>query len=87
MPRSIWKKPYFLNYLKNTKNKKKIWCRDSMILPEFINKSFSIHNGKNFLNVIVNEEMIGHKIGEFCSTRKKKIIKNKKNQLKKWEKR
>ena len=55
----------------------KVWSRRSIILPEFLNQKFEIHNGKNFVPLHVNEEMIGHKFGEFSSTRKKTIHKKK----------
>lgn len=50
---------------------KKIWSRRSVILPHFIERRFEIHNGKEFINLKVSEEMIGHKFGEFALTRKK----------------
>ena len=50
---------------------KKIWSRRSVILPHFIERRFEIHNGKQFINLKVSEEMIGHKFGEFALTRKK----------------
>ena len=56
------------NQLKGTK---KIWSRRSVILPHFIDRRFEIHNGKQFINLKVSEEMIGHKFGEFALTRKK----------------
>jgi ribosomal protein S19 len=55
----------------------KIWSRRSIILPEFLSQQFEIHNGKDFISLQVNEEMIGHKFGEFSSTRKKTIHKKK----------
>lgn len=57
----------------------RVWSRRSFILPEFIDQSFEIYNGKQFILFKVNEDMIGHKFGEFASTRKKTIHK-KKNQ-------
>jgi len=47
----------------------KTWARDCTIVPEFINFTFMIHNGKNFTKLYVVEEMIGHKLGEFSPTR------------------
>ena len=44
--------------------------RNSTILPYHIGKSISIHNGKNFTNLLISKEMIGHKLGEFVKTRK-----------------
>ncbi len=47
----------------------KTWARACTILPEFINHTFLVHNGKAFLKVLVTEEMVGHKLGEFSLTR------------------
>ncbi|MGL4768751.1 MAG: 30S ribosomal protein S19 [Mycoplasmoidaceae bacterium] len=47
----------------------KTWSRRSTIFPEFIGLTFEVHNGKNFINVYVTEDMIGHKLGEFAPTR------------------
>ena len=47
----------------------KTWSRDCTILPEFIGVTFMVHNGRQFLKVHVNEEMVGHKLGEFSPTR------------------
>jgi small subunit ribosomal protein S19 len=76
MVRSLRKGPFFqANLLKKTKDKKdfqniKVWSRSSTILPEFIGHGFDIYNGKAFVSVTITEEMIGHKFGEFASTRK-----------------
>ena len=84
MTRSLWKGPFFHpSLLKKTINKTnfkkiKVWSRNSTILKEFVGYQFEIHNGKNFITLKVNEEMIGHKFGEFASTRKIAIHKNKK---------
>ncbi len=48
----------------------KTWSRASEISPEMIGFTFGIHNGKDFVSVIINEEMIGHRLGEFSLTRK-----------------
>lgn len=48
----------------------KTWSRDSEISPEMIGFIFGVHNGKDFINVRVTEEMIGHRLGEFSPTRK-----------------
>jgi small subunit ribosomal protein S19 len=63
--------------LSRTKNPK-IWSRRSTILPQFVGSSFSIYNGKNFISLNISQEMIGHKFGEFATTRKKPIHKKKK---------
>ena len=55
-----------------TKDKKaiKTWARASTIAPEMVGLTFLVHNGKDFLNVYVDENMVGHKLGEFSPTRK-----------------
>ena len=47
----------------------KTWCRASVIIPEFVGHSFAVHNGRNFANVYVTENMVGHRLGEFAPTR------------------
>lgn len=47
----------------------KTWSRRSTILPEMIGLTFAVHNGRKFVPVYVNENMIGHKMGEFAITR------------------
>ncbi len=78
MPRSLKKGPYvFERLLKrveamNNGEKKEIiktWSRRSTIFPEFIGHTFAVHNGKEFIPVFVNEDMVGHKLGEFAATR------------------
>ena len=46
-----------------------------MILPEFVGLTFNVHNGQRFIPVTVNEEMVGHKLGEFSPTRKAPVHK------------
>jgi len=48
----------------------KTWSRASDISPEFVGHTFAVHNGKEFLPVFVEEDMVGHKLGEFSPTRK-----------------
>lgn len=48
----------------------KTWSRDSEISPEMVGFTFGVHNGKNFVEVKVNEDMVGHRLGEFAPTRK-----------------
>ena len=48
----------------------KTWSRDSEISPEMVGFVFGVHNGKNFVEVLVTEDMIGHRLGEFALTRK-----------------
>ena len=78
MSRSVWKGPFVdpslikkVEKLKNDVNKKpiKTWSRKSTIIPDFIGLSFLIYNGKKFIPITVSEEMVGHKLGEFASTR------------------
>lgn len=73
MTRSIWKGPFSEIATKN----QTIWSRRSVVLPYLVGKQIQIHNGKNFLPVKITEEMIGHKLGEFASTRKKAFHKKK----------
>ena len=47
----------------------KTWSRASTIIPEFVNMTFMVHNGKQHLRVFVTEDMVGHKLGEFSPTR------------------
>ncbi|MGL4950684.1 MAG: 30S ribosomal protein S19 [Mycoplasma sp.] len=47
----------------------KTWSRRSTIFPEFIGLTFEVHNGKAFIKVFVNEDMVGRKLGEFAPTR------------------
>jgi len=79
MSRSKWKGPYvhaelFLKYNKDVFTK----SRSSLIVPSFIGKTFYIHNGKNFLKLLITEDMIGKKLGEFSPTRKNFTFKKKK---------
>jgi small subunit ribosomal protein S19 len=78
MARSVWKGPFVDGYLlkkveaqratgKNTPIK--TWSRRSTILPQFVGVTFAVHNGKNFIPVLVSDQMIGHKLGEFAPTR------------------
>jgi small subunit ribosomal protein S19 len=45
------------------------WARACTIIPEFVGHTFMVHNGKQHLKVFVTEDMVGHKLGEFSSTR------------------
>jgi len=47
----------------------KTWARASQIPPEFVNHTFSVHNGRTFINIFVSEGMVGHRLGEFSPTR------------------
>jgi ribosomal protein S19 len=78
MPRSL-KKGFFIDLhlakkvesAVTTNNKKpiKTWSRRSMITPEMIGLTIAIYNGKQHIPVLVSEDMIGHKLGEFAPTR------------------
>nr|WVH37061.1 ribosomal protein S19 [Meteora sporadica]WVH37091.1 ribosomal protein S19 [Meteora sporadica] len=77
MSRSSWKGKYMDSFLYNPsflkkfkKKKVKIWSRRSTILPEFIGITVGIYNGRKFNYVHITENMVGHKFGEFSSTRK-----------------
>jgi small subunit ribosomal protein S19 len=48
----------------------KTWARSSHISPEMVGFTFGVHNGRTFIEVKVNEEMVGHRLGEFSPTRK-----------------
>ena len=47
----------------------KTWSRASMIVPEMVGMTIAVHNGKQFLPVFINENMVGHKLGEFAPSR------------------
>ena len=47
----------------------KTWSRRSTIVPEFVGQTFLVHNGKIFHKVLISEDMVGHKLGEFSMTR------------------
>lgn len=78
MPRSIKKGPFVnekllkkIETLNKTNQKKiiKTWSRASTITPEFVGHTIAIHNGKQFIPVLITEYMVGHKLGEFAPTR------------------
>jgi len=48
----------------------KTWSRDSMITPEMIGYTFAVHNGRNFVEIKIMEDMVGYRLGEFAPTRK-----------------
>ncbi|WLP85452.1 30S ribosomal protein S19 [Mycoplasma seminis] len=47
----------------------KTWSRRSTIFPDFVGLTFAVHNGKQFIEVYVTDDMVGHKLGEFAPTR------------------
>lgn len=78
MPRSLRKGPFVDHHLMDkvkkqndagTKDPIKTWSRRSMIIPDFVGHTFEVHNGRKFITVVVTENMVGHKLGEFSPTR------------------
>lgn len=87
MSRAKWKDPYLqrkllVDFLKIKERQKKeiyTYSRKSIIIPQFIDFTFNVHNGKVFTKIKITKEMIGYKLGEFSPTRKKFLFKKKKN--------
>ncbi len=77
MSRSKYKGPFFKVNLLKKRNWMKIRDKNLTILPEYNNRSVSVHNGKSFINLRINNKMIGFKFGEFIYTRKKHIYRKK----------
>jgi small subunit ribosomal protein S19 len=78
VPRSLKKGPFIDLHLmkkveealaKSDKRPVKTWSRRSMISPEMVGMTIAVHNGKQHVPVYVNDEMVGHKLGEFAPTR------------------
>ena len=78
MTRSVWKGPFVdLHLLKKAEDAQdkgarapiKTWSRRSTVLPQFVGLTFNVYNGQKFIPVSVNEDMVGHKLGEFAPTR------------------
>lgn len=78
MSRSLKKGPYIdENLLKKVLRQKrtqdispiKTWARDCQVSPEFVGHKFAIHNGKKFIEILISESMVGHRLGEFAPTR------------------
>jgi small subunit ribosomal protein S19 len=78
VPRSLKKGPFIdLHLIKkveaaiaaNDRRPIKTWSRRSMIMPEMVGLTLAVHNGRLHVPVLVNEEMVGHKLGEFAATR------------------
>ncbi len=78
MPRSIKKGPFVDHHLMKkveqaveSRSKKpiKTWSRRSMIVPEMIGLTIAVHNGRQHVPVLITENMVGHKLGEFAPTR------------------
>lgn len=78
MPRSLKKGPFIDHHLfnkveaavaKNDRRPIKTWSRRSMVSPQMVGLTIAVHNGRQHVPVLVNEEMVGHKLGEFAATR------------------
>lgn len=78
MPRSLRKGPFVDHHLvkkvevaveTNNKRPIKTWSRRSMVLPDMVGLTIAVHNGRQHVPVIINENMVGHKLGEFAPTR------------------
>jgi len=78
MARSVWKGPFVDAYLLKKADTSResgrndiirTWSRRSTIMPQFVGLTFGVYNGQKFLPVLVTENMVGHKFGEFAPTR------------------
>ncbi len=78
MTRSVWKGPFIDGYLlkkaeeaqaSGRKGAIKMWSRRSTVVPQFVGLTFAVHNGHKHIPVLVTEDMVGHKFGEFAPTR------------------
>ncbi len=78
MPRSIRKGPFIDTHLlrkvdkavaENSKRPIKTWSRRSMVIPDMVGLTIAVHNGRQHVPVLINENMVGHKLGEFALTR------------------
>ena len=78
MPRSLYKGPFVDAHLlkkvekaveNNERRPIKTWSRRSMVMPEMVGLTIAIHNGRQHVPVLINEDMVGHKLGEFAPTR------------------
>ena len=78
MPRSVKKGPFIDQHLmkkvqdavaSNNKRPIKTWSRRSMVLPDMVGLTIAVHNGRQHVPVVINEDMVGHKLGEFAPTR------------------
>ena len=78
MPRSLRKGPFVDLHLSkkveaavaiNDKRPIKTWSRRSMVLPDMVGLTIAVHNGRQHVPILINEDMVGHKLGEFAPTR------------------
>lgn len=78
MSRSLFKGPLISGLLNiNTKQKIKLFNKNLLILPEYLNKTFEIYNGKKFIILNIKDNMVGYRFGEFINTRAKYKYKKK----------
>jgi small subunit ribosomal protein S19 len=78
MPRSLKKGPFVDNHLmakvelaasNNNRRPIKTWSRRSLIVPDMVGLTIAVHNGRQHIPVLISENMVGHKLGEFAATR------------------
>ncbi len=78
MPRSLRKGPFVAHHLlekvkraaaTNDRKPIKTWSRNSLIVPEMVGITIAVHNGQRHIPVLISEDMVGHKLGEFAITR------------------
>ncbi len=78
MPRSIKKGPFIDAHLAkkvheaaaaNNRRPIKTWSRRSMVIPDMVGLTIAVHNGRDHIPVLISENMVGHKLGEFAATR------------------
>jgi small subunit ribosomal protein S19 len=78
VPRSVKKGPFIDAHLlnkveaaaeKNDRRPIKTWSRRSMVIPQMVGLTIAVHNGRQHVPVLINENMVGHKLGEFAATR------------------
>ena len=78
MPRSIRKGPFVDSHLANkvseankinSRRPIKTWSRRSMVLPDMVGLTIAVHNGRQHVPILISENMVGHKLGEFAVTR------------------
>ena len=78
MPRSLRKGPFVDHHLmkkveqaaaNNDRKPIKTWSRRSLIVPDMVGLTIAVHNGRQHVPVLINENMVGHKLGEFAATR------------------
>ena len=85
MTRAAWKGPFLTNIIlpKDPQIAIKTMDRACTIIPAFVGRKFSVHNGKAYIPIIISEQMVNHKLGEFAITRKLCMYKQKDDPKKK----